>query len=98
MIDLGAGTGAAGLTAALLGAHVVLSDLLHLLPGLTRNIKVCAALRITVCLQSCCAHRAPCLSAESGMDRAECKQGRQPLPHYCACVFKGLHSQCCLIW
>ncbi|KAK9842450.1 hypothetical protein WJX81_000737 [Elliptochloris bilobata] len=38
VLDLGAGTGAAGLAAGLLGARVLLTDLPHLLPGLTRNV------------------------------------------------------------
>jgi predicted nicotinamide N-methyase len=40
VIELGAGTGVVGLAAGALGAKVVLTDLPHLLPGLTRNVEV----------------------------------------------------------
>jgi protein N-lysine methyltransferase METTL21D len=40
VIEVGAGVGIVGLTAAALGAQVVLTDLAAVLPGLRQNIQV----------------------------------------------------------
>jgi ribosomal protein L11 methylase PrmA len=41
VIELGGGTGVVGLAAALGGAHVTVTDLSHLLDGITKNVEVC---------------------------------------------------------
>lgn len=51
MLELGSGTGVVGLAAALLGAHVTLTDLPHLLPGIRRNVEV----RPLLIVMKCCA-------------------------------------------
>ncbi len=40
MLELGSGTGIVGITAALLGAHVMLTDRVDMLPLLQRNVQV----------------------------------------------------------
>lgn len=40
MLELGSGTGIVGITAALLGAHVVLTDRTDTLPLLQRNVQL----------------------------------------------------------
>ena len=50
VIEIGAGVGLAGLTAAQLGAQVVLTDLPDVLPGLHCNIEVRFSLSQVLCV------------------------------------------------
>ena len=75
VLELGAGTGIGGLSAAACGADVLLSDQAHMLPLLNENI-------IANGLQVQAAGRAPCSlqRAACSVQRAACTVQRAALP------------------
>ncbi len=75
ILELGAGTGAVGLAASLLGAQsVLLTDLPHLVPCLQANIQVSStpAAHTAAALHACCPHHIGLPAKQSMAESCSC--------------------------